>query len=144
VDATAPSEPVASQGRITFIDNAVDPTTGQIKIKGTFPNADHRLWPGQFANVTVTLKTDPNATVVPAAAVQNGQTGNYVFVVTPQRTAEIRNVALDRQTADLAVVKDGLKPGDVVVTDGQIRLVGGSKVTIKSGPGAASAPKVEP
>jgi multidrug efflux system membrane fusion protein len=144
VDATAPNETVASHGRITFIDNAVDPTTGQIKIKATFPNADHRLWPGQFANVDVTLKTDANAIVVPTSAVENGQTGNYVFVVTPQKTAEIRNITLDRQVGDISVVKDGLKPGDTVVTDGQIRLVGGSKVSIKSGPGAQGASKVVP
>jgi multidrug efflux system membrane fusion protein len=144
VDATAPNETAASHGRITFIDNAVDPTTGQIKIKATFPNADHRLWPGQFANVDVTLKTDANAIVVPTSAVENGQTGNYVFVVTPQKTAEIRNITLDRQVGDISVVKDGLKPGDTVVTDGQIRLVGGSKVSIKSGPGAQGASKVVP
>jgi multidrug efflux system membrane fusion protein len=144
LQATAPNETVSSEGRITFIDNAVDATTGQIKIKGTFPNADHRLWPGQFANVTVTLKNDPNAIVVPAAAVQNSQTGNYVFVVTAGKTAEIRNITLDRQTSDLAIIKDGLKPGEVVVTDGQIRLVGGSKVTVKSGPGSNTSVKVEP
>jgi multidrug efflux system membrane fusion protein len=148
LDAMPPNETVSSQGRITFIDNAVDPTTGQIKIKGSFPNADRRLWPGQFVNVVVTLRNDPNAIVAPAAAVQNGQQGNYVFVVKSDKTVELRNITLERQTADSAVVKDGLTAGEVVVIDGQIRLVPGSKVSIKSGPGAAPAKeatsKVEP
>jgi len=142
LEASAPNETVKSLGRITFIDNAVDPTTGQIKVKGSFPNQDKRLWPGQFVNVTVTLKNDPNAIVVPTAAVQNGQTGTYVFVV-DQGKAEIRNVTVERQSGDITVIKDGLKPGESVVTDGQNRLVGGSRISIKSGPGAAGA-KVEP
>jgi len=145
LEASAPNETVKSLGRITFIDNAVDPTTGQIKVKGSFPNEDHRLWPGQFANVTVTLKNDPNAIVVPTTAVQNGQTGTYVFAV-QDKTAEIRNVVVERQNGDVTVIKEGLKPGDIVVIDGQNRLVGGSRISIKSGPGAQSAPgaKVEP
>lgn len=141
--ASPPNETVASEGHITFIDNTVDATTGQIKIKGEFPNADHRLWPGQFANVAVTLKNDPDAVVVPTAAVQAGQQGNYVFVVKADKTVEIRTIALERQTADNSVVKQGLTPGEIVVTDGQLRLVPGSRVSVKSGPGAAK-PKVEP
>ncbi len=143
LQASAPNETVASEGQITFIDNAVDPTTGQIKIKGSFPNADRRLWPGQFANVAVTLKNDPNAVVVATTAVQNGQQGSYVFVVKPDKTVELRAITVERQTADSAVIKEGLKPGETVVTDGQLRLVPGSKVSIKSGPGGAKE-RVDP
>ena len=100
VEATAPGETTTSSGRITFIDNAVDPTTGQIRIKASFPNGDHRLWPGQFANVVVTLSTEPNAIVVPTAAVQNGQQGNYVFVVKPDMTVDLRPIAVERQVAE--------------------------------------------
>jgi multidrug efflux system membrane fusion protein len=136
VEAAPPNEAVRAVGRITFIDNAVDPTTGQIRIKAVFPNQDLRLWPGQFQNVTVTLKTDPEATVVPTPAVQNNQQGkNYVFVVTPDGTAEIRDVVVERQVAENMVIKEGLKPGEIVVTDGQLLLVGGARVSIKSGPG---------
>jgi multidrug efflux system membrane fusion protein len=143
VDATPPNETARAEGAITFIDNAVDPATGQIKVKASFPNTDHRLWPGQYATVTITLKNDPNAVVVPLVAVQSRAQGTYVFVLTPNKTAEIRDVVIDRQTADIAVVKDGLAPGDVVVTDGQIRLVGGVKVTIKAGPSAPESPVQE-
>jgi multidrug efflux system membrane fusion protein len=140
VEATAPGETTSSSGRITFIDNAVDSTTGQIKIKASFPNGDHRLWPGQFANVVVTLSTEPNAVVVPTAAVQHGQQGDYVFVVKPDMTVDLRTVAIQRQVAEAAVVQSGLKPAEIVVTDGQLRLVAGARVSIKSGPTS----KVEP
>lgn len=143
VEATPPGETASSTGRITFIDNSVDSTTGQIRIKASFPNTDHRLWPGQFANVNVLLSTEPNAVVVPTTAVQTGQQGNYVFVVKPDMTAELRVIELERQNADAAVVAKGLTPGETVVTDGQLRLVDGTKISIKTGPGAAAA-KVEP
>jgi multidrug efflux system membrane fusion protein len=148
LEATPPSETVPSEGRVTFIDNAVDAATGQIKVKGSFPNTDHRLWPGQFASVRMTLTTDIDAIVVPIAAVQNRAQGNYVFVVTPEKTATIRNVVLSRQTPAYAVVKEGLAPGEIVVVDGQVRLVAGTKVSIKSGPGGpapnSASSKVEP
>jgi membrane fusion protein, multidrug efflux system len=143
VEAAAPGETTPSSGRITFIDNAVDSTTGQIRIKASFPNGDHRLWPGQFANVTVTLSTEPNAIVVPTAAVQNGQQGNYVFVVKPDMTVDLRTVSVQRQVAETTVVENGLKPDEIVVTDGQLRLIPGTKVSIKSGPGANGS-KVQP
>lgn len=139
VEAAAPGETTNSIGRITFIDNAVDSTTGQIKIKASFPNGDHRLWPGQFANVAVTLSTEPNAIVVPTAAVQNGQQGNYVFVVKPDMTVDLRPIDVQRQVAEATVVNNGLKPDEVVVTDGQLRLVAGARVSVKSGPGAKGA-----
>ena len=86
----------SSSGHITFVDNAVDQTTGTIKVKGVFPNDDRRLWPGQFVNVVVTLTTDPDAIVVPTGAVQTGQQGPYVFVVKPDQTVELRPVVIAR------------------------------------------------
>jgi multidrug efflux system membrane fusion protein len=142
VEARAPNESgSASTGRISFVDNTVDQTTGTIKIKGTFANQDRRLWPGQFVNVVVTLTTDPTAIVVPATAVQTGQQGQYAFVVKPDQTAELRTVTVARTNGTDTVIASGLKPGETVVTDGQLRLVAGSKVSIKS---SGSAPKVTP
>jgi len=137
VEAAAPGETATSQGRITFIDNAVDATTGQIKVKASFPNEDRRLWPGQFVNVTVTLKVEPNAIVVPTAAVQNGQQGNYVFVLKPDKTVELRNIAIEREAAGDTIVQNGLTQGEIVVTDGQLRLAAGARVSVKSGPGGS-------
>ena len=130
----------ASVGRINFIDNAVDVTTGTIKVKGTFANEDRRLWPGQFVNVKVTLTSDPNAIVVPSMAVQNGQQGQYVFVVKPDQTVELRTVAVARANSEETVIKSGVKPGETVVTDGQIRLTPGSRVSVKSATGEKVAP----
>src|SRR5947209_4276330 len=129
-----------SAGRINFIDNAVDPTTGTIKVKGTFPNEDRRLWPGQFVNVTVRLTSDPKALVGPSAAVQTGQQGTFVFVVKPDQTVELRTVAVARIAGDETVLASGVSPGDTVVTDGHLRLVPGSRISVKNsnGPRATS------
>ena len=136
VEAVAPNdERPPSSGRINFIDNAVDPTTGTIKVKGTFPNTDRRLWPGQFVNVKVTLTSDPHAVVVPSTAVQAGQQGTFVFVVKKDQTVELRPVVVARTRGDESVMKSGVKTGETVVTDGQIRLVPGSRVSVKPGPG---------
>ena len=136
VDARAPNEAgPPSTGRISFVDNTVDQTTGTIKIKGTFANQDRRLWPGQFVNVVVTLTTDPTALVVPSSAVQNGQQGQYAFVVKPDQTAELRTVTIARTNGVETVIQSGLKAGETVVTDGQLRLVAGSKVSIKPASG---------
>ncbi len=132
VEANAPAETVPSMGRITFIDNAVDPTTGTIRIKGSFPNTDHRLWPGQFVNVVVTLKTDPGAVVVPTAAIQAGQQGDFAFVVKPDQTVDLRAVTVDRTAGTESVIKTGLAAGETVITDGQLRLVAGSHIKVKS------------
>jgi multidrug efflux system membrane fusion protein len=118
-------------GRITFVDNAVDEETGTIRIKGTFPNADRRLWPGQYVNVTVTLTTDPEAIVVPSVAVQNGQDGLYVFVVKPDQTVEMRPVVLARTSGAETVISSGLQQGETVITDGHVRLVPGSRISVK-------------
>ena len=102
---------VSEGGVVSFIDNTVDPTTGTIKLKGTFPNADHALWPGLFVQVTLVLSTDPNAVVVPAAAVQASQAGQYVFVVKPDRTVEMRTVTVERQQGEEMVIAAGADGG---------------------------------
>jgi membrane fusion protein, multidrug efflux system len=130
----------AAIGRISFVDNQVDPSTGTIRLKGSFSNEDRRLWPGQFVNVVVTLTTDPGAVVVPTTAVQAGQQGQYVFVIKNDQTADLRTVTVARTVANESVIQQGLTPGETVVTDGQLRLVPGSRVSIKSGPGAKGAP----
>ena len=137
--AIAPTESgTPSSGRMNFIDNAVDPTTGTIRVKGTFPNDDRRLWPGQFVNVTVTLTSDPKAVVVPSVAVQTGQQGTFVFVVKPDQTVEFRPVTVARVAGDETVVQSGVAAGDTVVTDGHLRLVPGSRISVKS----SNPPKV--
>lgn len=122
------------EGLITFIDNTVDRTTGTIRLKGTFPNKDRRLWPGQFVNVVLGLTIQANAIVVPSQAVQTGIDGQYIFVIKPNLTAETRPVAIGRSLDGMIVVEKGLQAGEKVVTDGQFLLVSGSKVQIKNGP----------
>jgi len=132
VEATPPNTSGGpEEGILSFVDNTVDTTTGTIKLKATFANAARRLWPGLFVNVAVKLSIEPNAIVVPAQAVQAGQSGTYVFVVRGDRTAEVRPVVVGRTVAGDAVIEKGLSPGELVVTDGQIRLVSGTKVEFK-------------
>jgi len=128
------------RGVVTFVDNAVDQTTGTIRLKATFANQDKRLWPGQFVNVDMTLTTEPNALVVPSAALQTGQQGPYVFVVKDDSTADVRRVTVKRTQGSDTVIADGLKPGDSVVVDGQPRLVAGARVEVRrpSRPGDAA------
>ena len=120
-----------AQGGLTFVDNAVDNSTGTIKLKGTFENRDRRLWPGQFVNVALTLTTQRNAVVMPFSALQAGQQGQYVFVVKPDLTVESRPVVIARTLDDLAVVAQGVAPGEKVVTDGQLQLIPGTRVEMK-------------
>ncbi len=125
-----------SEGVLSFVDNAVDTATGTILLKATFPNQDERLWPGEFVDVVVTLGEEPNRIVAPSSAVQSGQQGQYVYVVKADGTAEMRPVKVARMDETDAVIADGLSAGETVVTDGQIRLVQGSRVVIKGGSGA--------
>jgi len=120
-----------AEGLLTFIDNTVDAATGAIKLKATFSNNDKKLWPGQFINITVALSTQSDAIVVPSQAVQTGQQGQYVFVVKDDLTVEQRPVDVDRTINDEAVIATGLKGDEKVVTDGQLRLVPGTKVEVK-------------
>jgi multidrug efflux system membrane fusion protein len=134
VVANPPNEPdLTSVGTLTFIDNTVDPTTGTIEFKGTFPNQEERLWPGQFVDVTLTLERRPNTVVVPAQAVQSGQNGSYVFVVKPDVTVQMRPIKTGATVEGKSVIDSGLEGGETVVTDGQMLLVPGAKVRIKHG-----------
>jgi multidrug efflux system membrane fusion protein len=119
-------------GKIAFFDNTIDATSGTINVRSTFDNAEQRLWPGQFVNVSVLVRTDPNALVIAPAAVQAGQNGNYVFVIKDDNTAESRPVTVDRTVGGMAVISKGLSPGEKVVTDGQLRLSTGTHVQIVS------------
>jgi multidrug efflux system membrane fusion protein len=125
-------------GTLSFVDNAVDTTTGTILLKGTFPNPDGALWPGEFVNVRLQLYVEPNALTVPARAVVTGQQGSFVFVVRPDSSAETRPVRVDRTAGDLAIVSGELQPGDRVVTDGQLRLRQGAKVQVKAAADSAA------
>lgn len=128
-----------SEGVLSFVDNAVDTTTGTILLKGMFPNTEGALWPGEFVNVRVRLYEDEHALVVPASAVVAGQQGGIVFVVEADSTARTVPVKVERTSDSIAVVSGGLNVGDRVVTDGQLRLRSGSKVQIKTSGGAARA-----
>ncbi len=129
VAASIPNDTGApEQGTLSFVDNAVDPATGTVKMKGTFTNAGQRLWPGQFVNIVMTLSVQPNAIVVPSQALQTGQQGRYVFVVNSDQTVELRNVTVARTAGEKTVIASGLTPGEIIVTDGQLRLRPGSKI----------------
>lgn len=121
-----------STGTVTFIDNAVDQSTDTIRLKATFPNNDRRLWPGAFVDVTLQLSIDPQATVIPSKAVQPSQQGEFVFVVRADQTVEARAVKVAWTDGDDAVIETGVKAGETVVTDGQLRLTPGARVTIKA------------
>ncbi len=138
VQATPYGDTAAETGTLTFLDNTVDNTTGTIKLKATFVNPDHRLWPGQFATVSLRLAEDENATVVPTQAVQTGQNGDYIFVIDAQMRAQSRVVKVARTVGSEAVISSGISPGDTVVTDGQLRLIPGIMVQIKDNSAAGS------
>ncbi len=127
-----------SSGDVSFIDNAVDATTGTIRLKGTFPNRDLRLWPGLFVDVTMRLTVDAHAVVAPSEAVQAGQQGQYVYLVKPDGTVEVRQVTVARTEGGQSVIGSGLRAGDQVVTDGQLRLTPGARITVKPSPSERS------
>jgi multidrug efflux system membrane fusion protein len=121
----------AQQGKLSLIDNTVDTSTGTIRLKATFENSDRLLYPGLFANVTLTLGTEQQAVVIPSQAVQIGQDNSFVYAVKPDMTVEVRNIKTGPSYNEMIVIEDGLKPGDKVVTDGQLRLVPGAAVQAK-------------
>lgn len=131
VEARVPSQ-TAAAGTLTFVNNTVDPNTGTIQLKATFPNSDNLLWPGQFVETTLTLATE-TAIVVPSQAIQAGQQGPFVFVVKPDLKVEARKVEPGRRLERETIVTKGLNAGERIVTDGQLRLVPGAKVEIKPG-----------
>ncbi len=118
------------RGELSFIDNTVDTTTGRIKLKATFPNADDVLWPGQFVQTTLTINTLAHATVVPSQAVQSSQSGDFVFVVKPDATVQKRPATVGLSRGGMTVIQSGVQPGETVVTDGQLRLTEGSSEVV--------------
>ena len=138
VNASVAGDPKPATGKLAFINNTVDTSTGTIQLKGEFANNDRRLWPGSFADVSLTLTNQTNAIVVPTAALQNGQQGQYVFVVKNDKSVEMRPVQVDRGDDKLTVVRSGLQAGETVVTDGQVRLTPGAKVNFENKSTSAS------
>ncbi|MGA9885735.1 MAG: efflux RND transporter periplasmic adaptor subunit [Candidatus Acidiferrales bacterium] len=132
VEATPYGETKPEIGYLSFVDNSVDNTTGTVALKATFQNTDYKLWPGQFSNVLLRLAEEENATVVPTQAVQTGQNGDYVYVVTSDMTVEQHNVKIGRSFGPDTVVLSGVQPGATVVTDGQLRLIPGVKVQVSA------------
>ncbi len=126
-----------TQGRLIFIDNAVDPSTGTIRLRAQFENADAALWPGQFVNVSVRLYEQADALIVPAQAVQTGPEGQYVYVVGDDLLADLRRIKVQRIDGERAIVASGLAKGERVVTRGQLRL--GPKTKVQIGKPVAEA-----
>jgi multidrug efflux system membrane fusion protein len=136
VTANAPGDTSQTEaGQLTFVDNTVDNTTGTIKLKATFANANSRLWPGQFVNVALRLKMLQNAVVVPVRAIQMSQDGEFVYVIKGDQSAEMRPVTSGLRIGEEVVVEKGLEKGETIVIEGQGRLAPGMKVTSKRGRG---------
>jgi membrane fusion protein, multidrug efflux system len=133
VSATPYGDSKAENGYLTFVDNSVDANTGTIKLKGTFANPDRHLWPGQFSTVSLRLAKQENATVVPSQAVQTGQSGDFIYVVSRDMTAEQRPVKVARTVGGESVIAQGVAAGETVVTDGQLRLIPGVRVQLRTG-----------
>jgi multidrug efflux system membrane fusion protein len=134
VDALLPNSPGQPvQGSLTFIDSGVNTQTGTIQLKGTFANTEERLSPGEFVNVVLKLKQQTNAITVPSSAVQNGQQGQFVYVIKSDKTVEVRSVKAGDTVGKDTVIQTGLKPGEQVVVDGQFNLKPGASVTVKPG-----------
>ncbi len=129
--ATRPNgKPLAQGGRVTFTDNAVDSTSGTVKVKAVFDNSTSQLWPGQYVDIVLTLTTLHDATVVPSQAVQNGQSGQFVWVLKADKTVHMQPVVTGPVVADSVTISSGLHPGELVVTDGQLQLTENSKVKV--------------
>jgi multidrug efflux system membrane fusion protein len=133
VNGSLPNQQGVETGELAFVDNTVDSKTGTINLKGQFTNTNGRLWPGEFVNTTLVLRELPGAILVPSQAVQTGQQGSFVFVVQPDMKAALRPVVIGESIDSQTVVTSGLKPGETVVTDGQLKLIPGATVTIKTG-----------
>jgi membrane fusion protein, multidrug efflux system len=128
-----------STGKLLLVDNAVDQATSTIRLKAIFPNADDRLWPGEFVNARLLLETRSNVIAVPVSAVQRGPQGLFAWVVTAENTAAVRQIQVGPTTGDLTIINAGLNDGDRVVTDGQYKLQPNAPVVVASPPVAASA-----
>ncbi len=145
IEASIPNDPgTAPTGVLSFVDNAVDQATGTIKLRGTFENDDRRLWPGQFVNVVLTLSTQRGAVVVPSQSVQTGQNGTFVFVARPDMTVETRPVKTGRAVDNGTIIEQGIRPGEKVVTDGQLLLVNGAPILVKNSLGGPLGERPKP
>jgi multidrug efflux system membrane fusion protein len=122
------------EGKLSFLDNQVDRTTGTIRLLATFPNEDRSLWPGQFVQVQLRVDVEAGVVLVPSRAVQSGQDGDYVFVVGGDGKVAVRKVRVARTTGESSVVAEGLEGSETVVTEGQLRLVPGTRVESKPAP----------
>lgn len=131
VEVSFQNELSLGDGKVAFIENTVDPQTGTILVRGIFKNADEKLWPGTLASVRVTLRTDPNLVTIPAEAVQVGQKGSFVYVI-EDNVAKVKTVKVLRTNDGEAVLSEGLNGDEVVVTDGQLSLRDGSRVSVKT------------
>jgi multidrug efflux system membrane fusion protein len=121
------------KGKLTFVDNSVDSKTGTIRLKGTFDNSGRRLWPGQFVNIALTLGSIENVVTVPSQAVQTGESGLFVFVITPDNTVQLKPVKSGKSYGGETIIESGIMAGEQVVTDGHLRLTPGATVEITSG-----------
>jgi multidrug efflux system membrane fusion protein len=128
------------RGTVLLIDNQIDQTTGTMRLKATFPNEKNKLWPGQFVNARLLLKTQKNVLTIPSAAVNRGPSGFYAYVVKPDTTVEMRSIKVGQDSDNVAVVTDGLKAGEQVVTGGQYRVKPGSHVRVSDAPKPAATP----
>jgi multidrug efflux system membrane fusion protein len=131
VIAAAEESDTKETGTLAFFENTVDPTTGTIKLKATFPNTDRMLWPGQFVRVTLRLGEKANAVLVPNQAVQSGQDGTFVYIVKDDQRVEVRNVATGQRLGEETVIEKGVEPGETLVTEGTLRLVPGARVQVR-------------
>jgi len=133
------ADSAVAAGGLAFVDNQVDAASGTLLLKGEFANQDASLWPGAFVRVRLKLHEQQGATVVPTQAVNNSQSGAYIYVVKPDTTVELRPVSVSRSWRDLSIVASGLSPGEVVVTDGQVRLSPGARAAIRMPAGGAGS-----
>jgi membrane fusion protein, multidrug efflux system len=141
VEARLPDEDKPLAGKLTFLDNAVQDTTGTVSLRATIPNPDHRLWPGRFVKIRLVLATIPGAVLIPAGAPQMSAKGQFVYVVKDDATADLRLVKTGQRQGDLIVVETGVQPGERVVVNGQIGVFPGGKVNVQEGaPAAAPSP----
>ena len=141
IEAVIPNEPESNEtGTISFLDNAVNPATGTIKLKGRFANKSKKLWPGQFTGVVMTLGSRKNAVVVPTNAIQTGQQGQFIYVVKSDNSVEMRQVTATMAVGEDTVVEKGLAAGETVVVDGQLRLTPGAIVENKEKQPAVKPP----
>jgi membrane fusion protein, multidrug efflux system len=132
------------EGSLAVVDNEIDQTTGTVKLKATFPNKDLKLWPGKFVNARLVLTTQKNATVIPTSVVQRGPQGVYAYVITPNKTAEMRPIKVGQTEGNFTIVENGLQPGEQVVVDGQYKLQPGAHVELTSPQQHAQAAQAKP